>query len=287
MSARAYVDGDRIVIHDPETGRSIWIRASHQVYQYDLIANFDYYYGAVRADDRRVVDYSKAKLHRVVGFDDFPVFFSSFAEPFDACAQYLELAQLQPGETVLDLGAYCGLTAIVFARAVGHGGVVVAVEPDPANTAACEMNLRTVAAMGWSNIRLLHCAVAGRDGPRELIADGNMGSGLAGTLHSSRGGDRKTVDALSLDSIVRITQLERVDFVKMDIESAELEVLRAAEAFLTKFRPRLVVEPHFLEMEPVADRVLECLRGFGYAAEIIPQRGYNLPLITARPQEGA
>lgn len=273
----------RIVVRDRNSSREIWLSPRHEVYTQDLLDNFEYYYGAVQPRENHIVDYSNGRLHRVIGFEDFPIYFPSLAEPLDTCLQYLELAQLGGGETVLDLGAYCGLSTIAFAKRVGHGGMVVAAEPDATNAGACEMNLRTFAAGGYSNVRLLHCAVAGADGDREFIAEGNMGSGFAGTLHPSRGAG-KPVPALTLESIARITRLERIDLVKMDIEGAELEVLRSSGAFLLHFRPRLIIEPHFLEGLIDTDAVVSCLDTIGFDTTVVPQRGASVPLILATPR---
>ena len=43
----------------------------------------------------------------------------------------------------------------------------------------------------------------------------------------------------TLDKVVRELQLERVDYIKMDIEGAEQQALRAAQATLSAYRPRL------------------------------------------------
>jgi len=63
------------------------------------------------------------------------------AEPFSSIQQYLDLARLSPGDTVLDLGAYSALTSIAFAKVVAPDGRVVALEPDPLNFRACYQNI--------------------------------------------------------------------------------------------------------------------------------------------------
>jgi len=282
-SAYSYEHSGRVVIRDRDSEREIWLHPRHAIYAPDCIQHFDYYHGAVQPTHSTVVDYSQGRFHQVVGFDDFPIFAPSLMEPFDTCRQYLELARLTGGEFVMDLGAYCGLTSIAFAKAVGLSGFVLAVEPDPVSAATAEINLgeyRRVSKL--RNVRLMDCAVAGTAAIRPFVSEGNMGSGFTGTLHASRHATAR-VAAYTLDHLMATTGLARVDFVKMDIEGAELEVLRAAGGFLERFRPRLIVEPHFVEGRLVTDDVCDLLSGYGYEVDVIQQRGVAIPLITAEP----
>jgi hypothetical protein len=53
---------------------------------------------------------------------------------------------------------------------------------------------------------------------------------------------------VSVDDVVRDTPLERVDVVKIDVDGAELEVLRGAQRTLERFHPHLFVEVHSREL---------------------------------------
>ncbi len=85
----------------------------------------------------------------------------------------------------------------------------------------------------------------------------------------------------TLAEIVDVNGLTKVDFVKMDIEGAEEEVLLGAEAFLRQFRPKVMVEPHVVLGVFSTDAVVRILQSYGYKVEIVRQFGVDLPLIQA------
>lgn len=95
----------------------------HHMYIKDLIRDFYLYYNAVEARDEgeySIVDYSIPALHNVRGFDLFPVSIPSFLENLNTTHQYIALAELNHDSIVLDLGSYCGLTAILMDMAIAQ-----------------------------------------------------------------------------------------------------------------------------------------------------------------------
>src|SRR5947208_1499586 len=113
--------------------QEIRISRPNEVYAHDLIRDFDYYFGVVepRPEGKlRVVDYSRPALHTLT-WGRLPFWFPELGEAMETTALYLEYAALQPGQTVLDLGAYAGGATYHFSRAVGPQGRVFAFEPDP------------------------------------------------------------------------------------------------------------------------------------------------------------
>jgi len=130
--------GEKIEV--TKDGRKIVISHRHVIYIRDIVTQFDYYYNSVKSVDG-VVDYSTPHEHAVEGFDLFPVLFPSFSEPIITARQYLDFANLQPGQTVIDLGAYSGLTSILFAQKIGKDGLVIAVEADEENYQCADTNI--------------------------------------------------------------------------------------------------------------------------------------------------
>ena len=250
--------------------------------------SFDHYFGSVRSMTVDVggeaweeVDFSKPSDHWVTGFEAFQIRCPSHAEPYQVCLDYLELASLGPGDVVLDLGGYAGLTAIAFSKAVGPNGRVLVLEPDPCNCTCCEVNLkRYYDSGGWSNITLLPMAVSDKPGTLRFSSEGSMGSSAIGIVGSGRGAVLE-VEATTLQALAEAQGLEKVDFVKMDIEGSEVNVLRAAGAFLRRFHPRLIVEPHFFNGGRSDEFFLPWLQQAGYTCRVLEQTGYTLPLVVA------
>jgi len=259
--------------------KEIWISNENLAYAQDLIRNFDYYFGIVeptRRGRRLLVDYRKTALHalRPAGL---AFWFPELPEAMETTAIYLERAALGPGEIVLDLGAYAGGAAYHFSRAVGSAGRVFAFEPDPKSF---DCLLRNIELHRLENVIPDRRGVWSESGRVLFQAEGNLGSAVVDA--SDRASDeRRWVDVVSLDDFAREARLERVDFVKMDIEGSEAAVLASAGAFLQKFRPNLIIEVHRVRGERTDASVIAILEACGYRVEVVDQAGLPLPLISA------
>jgi hypothetical protein len=78
-----------------------------------------------------------------------------------------------------------------------------------------------------------------------------------------------SVRACSLDAIVSSSGISRVDVLKIDVEGAELLVLKGAQETLARFRPYLLVELDDDLLKPMqtsSSEVISFLQGLGYAA---------------------
>lgn len=262
---------------------TIRIGRKHEVYLSDMVVSFDYYFGAVQ-DAGGVSDFSCSRRHRLIGFDEFPVLFSSIPEPYATIRQYLEFASLAAGNVVLDLGAYSGITSIVFAREVGPTGRVFAFEPDAENFRTATENLITAKSFGYPPFTLINEAVWSHDDGLDFSAEGSMGSSAASIVGIGRG-SVVNVPTITLTRFCRERQIKHIDFIKMDIEGAEVEVLDSSREILSQMRPKILIEPHFVGGTLTTNRCLQILGELGeYDIKIIDQLGVSLPLILAAPK---
>ena len=220
----------------------IIISRRHHVYLHDILTYFDHYYETVvpqRIHQRLVVDYSGPRWHKLRGSGE-RFYFSSFAEDIGSVRIYDRYLAPQPGDVVLDLGAYCGLCAVNFARSVGPNGRVLCYEPDPQNFAILQTN---VTASGMRNITLHQNAVFGERGTLMFSSEGNMGSAVLASVAENRG-NLVEVAGTTLADIVADNHLPKIDVVKMDIEGSEYSVMQNSIDFLARYRPRVAVELH-------------------------------------------
>lgn len=136
------------------------------------------------------------------------------------------------GDHAIDGGAYTGETALWLAERCGPEGTVTAFEVDPSSLPVLRSNLRANGDVG-RRVRVREEAL--------WDSDTQLGLQPAGAASSVAPGDGHPVEAVALDSLVEAGELERVDFLKLDIEGAELRALKGAERTIRDFNPRLAV----------------------------------------------
>ncbi|MGH9369575.1 MAG: FkbM family methyltransferase [Thermoanaerobaculia bacterium] len=160
-----------------------------------------------------------------------------------------------PGDVLFDVGAYVGWYAVRAARAVGPSGRVVAVEPDPHNAAQLE---KTLSLNHLDNVCVVRNAAWSVTGPVGWHA-----SHLPVWHRVEPVQGAATVEAITVDDLVAALHLSRVDWLKLDVEGGEVEVLRGAMRTLRDFRPVLFIEVH--NTLPALRSLLEPL---GYSVEL-------------------
>jgi len=148
---------------------------------------------------------------------------------------------LRPGMIVYDVGANIGFFALLAARLVGKTGRVVAFEADPEVAA----RVREHAArneFSWLSVeqRAVWSVVGGVFFERTDPAK-SPDRGL-GHVVESDAGNAIRVEAVTLDEFVKSAGVP--DFIKCDVEGAEVEVFRGAEQLLREKRPGILCETH-------------------------------------------
>ena len=258
----------------------------HEVYLLDCVMFFDFYFQAVKSFEvggRKIADFSTPRFHEVVGFDDFPVQFPSIPEPYVTLDQYLSFASLKDGDIVFDLGVYAGLTSIVFSRTVGSRGRVFGFEADKTNFGMATTNLELARRFGLpANVLVVPKAVWSHEGGLEFSAEAAMGSSAVSFVGTGRGSTVK-VPTTTLEAFCSEQGVHRIDFIKIDIEGAEVHVLESSQQLLSRFRPRIMIEPHLIDGQMTTDRCCAILKDAGYATRVVDQYGASAPLIEALP----
>ncbi len=248
------------VVHIIKDSRTITIAAKHEPYADEIKQNFDYYHMLSATPD-----FSQPRYHQIPGYPS-PLFFTGIPESVTETRQYTALINLQPGDTVIDAGAYCGLSSILFAQAVGHTGKVIALEPDPANYEAARLNTADMTSITLHQIALWHTT-----GSIPMNCEGNMGSSTEGRYDHIT-----TVHAITPSDLT--ADLIRLDAIKIDIEGAEYRIMDELAPILQRFQPRIVIETHG-DTDPILSKLLS----FGYNCTVLPQSYTKFPLITGTP----
>jgi FkbM family methyltransferase len=166
----------------------------------------------------------------------------------------------EPENIVLDIGAYVGMFTVKATLSVGERGRVVAVEPHPEHFSMLQDNCE-----GLDNVTLVPKAVMASNGTGRLYITKAAG---ADNLVTHEGHFVK-VETVTLDQLVIDLQLPRIDFIKLDAEGAEVDVLKGGEETL-KRTPRLVVAVYHTTAEgrDRLERVTAILNQAGYTVRV-------------------
>lgn len=177
--------------------------------------------------------------------------------------------ELTEGSVFLDVGAHIGYFSLKGAVAVGKSGRVIAFEPNPETLALLRDN---VAASNAGNVTVEPIACADRDQMLTLYAAGIINTGMSSLARDNanvtiEGPKPYTVRGRPIDDVVRELNLSRVDAIKIDVEGAELLVLRGTVNTLKRFHPKLVIElvpEQLASFKATPDEVRALIRGAGY-----------------------
>jgi FkbM family methyltransferase len=143
------------------------------------------------------------------------------------------------GDVAVDAGGCWGDTALWLAHVVGAEGTVHTFEPSPRNRSLLEANLRLNPALA-PTVHVHDTALGPRPGEAVWIDDVIA----AGATVREQAGDAERsvpVQTDAIDALVERGAIERLDFLKVDVEGADLGVLRGAAATIAKQRPRLAI----------------------------------------------
>jgi FkbM family methyltransferase len=150
---------------------------------------------------------------------------------------------IRPGDLVFDVGAFLGTYAVMEARWAGPRGRVVAFEPSPSSFAVLTRHLR-MNGLGPDRVDARQAAVGASEGRRELATfDEEPYRNMIATGSSAAG--RVVVDAVTVDGVAAAVG-RLPDWIRMDVQGVEFEVLEGARAVLREARGRIsiVAEMH-------------------------------------------
>ena len=154
--------------------------------------------------------------------------------------QYNARPSLGAGMVVVDVGANVGCFTMLASKVVEENGRVIAIEAIEKNFSCLQ---KTVDANRLTNVVPLQLAVGERDGEIAISLSQFSGNHSAVLRRSDVS---VTVPMRSLDSIVTQLGLRRIDFIKVDVEGMEPEVLRGATETIRRFRPVLAISAYHL-----------------------------------------
>lgn len=192
-----------------------------------------------------------------------------------------------PGDVCFDVGAGFGLYTYVLAQQVGPEGEVHSFEPLAAPRRVLD---RAVRSAGLSQVRV-HAAAAGRrPGTAVMSLPHRNGTPVHGRAFVTTGAvgrgpntefarhERLTVPVTTIDGTCARLEVERVAFIKMDVEGAEPAVLDGASETLARDRPDLLLEiedRHLAKYGARAEDLFDRLGDLGYVGQVWDRRRWE------------
>ena len=172
--------------------------------------------------------------------------------------------KIEKGMTVIDAGGCNGEFSLYAAKCVGSAGRVIMLEPDPKNVDIARRNMALngnpsnleIVPAGLWNTRGVLQFTAGQSAESTMVFDSTAGVSSSDVIE---------IKTLTLPDIVQDCRLERLDFIKMDIEGAEIEAIESAKALPARFAPRYsIASYHIRDAVPTWIRLEKMLTAMGY-----------------------
>jgi FkbM family methyltransferase len=145
--------------------------------------------------------------------------------------------KVENNDVVIDCGGCFGETACFFANELSENGKVFSFEFIPSNIAIFKKNIELNPSL-TGKIEIVPNPVWSESNKVLYYKDNGPGSFVNEKPFEGNEGEVKT---LSIDDLVRNKNLDKVDFIKMDIEGAELSALKGAEKTMITYKPKLAI----------------------------------------------
>jgi FkbM family methyltransferase len=248
------------------------IASRHFPYAIDMARYFDHYFSQVVSHSEEgfaVVDYSQPRAHRY-SKSGLEFEFSSLAEEIDVIEEYFRWYRPQPGDTVFDIGAYCGASAHYLSSLVGQSGKVYAFEPDPLNFSLLQRN---IARHRLTNVIPVQIALAGTNGETEFFSEGALGSTIAEFSRRAPAGTRVRIETMTFADAC--THFGVPSYAKVDIEGAEIALFTSAAEFLCSYGIHFAIDTnHYCDGALTAKPVEAIFQRLGYHSESSDRSGF-------------
>lgn len=164
------------------------------------------------------------------------------------------------GKTVWDVGAHIGYHTLAFSKLVGKDGKIVSFEPNPYNLERLRLHLQKNPQYS-GNVEIFDIALSESDGYHSFVLNKNVDNAKSsgsfldyGHLPSDRFNKRTyddffqvNVKVMRPDSFLVNHETFIPDFIKLDIEGAEVQFLNGAHNLILCAKPTLVIEVHNIQ----------------------------------------
>lgn len=194
-----------------------------------------------KTSDYWINELNQHKLNKIKDYYQFVSLWSTLQKNFVA-GLYEKHYKLKRGDIVIDAGAHIGTFSIKAAKIVGPEGLVIAIEPDSSNLSFLKRNLEE---NKLNNMVIIPKGIWSREDKLML----HLSSSTEG--HGFYQGDAKEnesteVEVNTIDNMLREMGIKKVNFIKMNIEGAEVEALKGMDNTLGDNDVKVAIEAHHI-----------------------------------------
>ncbi len=183
--------------------------------------------------------------------------------------QRLFVRIVRPGGVFYDIGANVGFYSLLASELI-LPGKVFAFEPSPENVQYLRSHLEINKI---TNVKILALALCDKQGQAFFASEATGSMGHLATV----GGFQ--VQTSTLDSLLQSREILPPDYIKMDIEGAELSALRGAQECFEKYHPVLFLATHGKEIH---DECCRLLRSWNYHLKVVRDQSADRAELFAR-----
>lgn len=214
---------------------------------------------------------NKSKMDKIIDVNKYYFIYDLIHEIY-AKNEYFKHFSIKENDTILDAGANIGLFTLLAGKQLKNSGKIIAVEPDDNNFDMLNENIKinnltNVVSLKkglWSSETNLEFLIGKRPGEHSLLNNEQFS------------GEKIIIECVSLDSLLDTFNLSHFDFIKMDIEGAEVEVVLGSTKILEDKRTKWVIEAlHQVDGKPAYKKIVPFMmeKNFRILSEVDNYRG--------------
>lgn len=196
---------------------------------------------------------------------DNNIFLKFYDDPFDdficSISGYIKKYKIKDGDYIIDVGAYVGSFTIYAAKIIGNSGKIIAFEPDKPNFDKLAYNIKL---NNLDNVIVINKGLWNENKELEFDSQNNAGSSVVLSKDNIKG-KVMYYKFVKLDDELKKLNINKVDFIKMDIEGAEIEAIEGCKNILKNNNVNLAIASyHIRNGEKTYKKLEHILNNLGY-----------------------
>ncbi len=191
----------------------------------------------------------------------------------------MTIQELKKGMVCLDIGSNIGYYALLESKAVKDTGNIIAIEPSPTNFEYLKKNIELGKV---TNLDLYNFAAGDKDGEINFLIHDRSNLGYVITEGKPIPKSAKTIriPIKRIDPFLEEKKIEKLDFVRMDVEGFEIKLFEGLWQTLRKFKPMIQMEFHNSQFKLYEKKkFFEKLKTEGYEIKYFIPRDLDRPIV--------